>query len=76
MRHSKPVRLKTAPTGLGCGAVENRPYRGAVAVRLQTAPTGGESVHLFLESTINQSAFRISKTWGCRFGVAATHESP
>ena len=49
MRHAKPVRLKTAPTG------------GLAAVWLKTAPTGpdksgskprGESVYLFLEFTI------------------------
>ena len=52
MGHSKPVRLETAPTGPG----------GKYAVRLKTAPTGpdksgsklrDESVHLFLEFTIN-----------------------
>ena len=44
MRHSKLV-----------GAVSNcavSTYHGPYAVRLKTAPTGGESVHLFLESTI------------------------
>ena len=43
MRHAKPVRLKTAPTGgetRQTGAVENRTYRR------------GESVHLFFEFTI------------------------
>ena len=37
------------------GAVSNcavSTYHGPYAVRLKTAPTGGESVHLFLESTI------------------------
>ena len=45
MRHSKLV-----------GAVSNcavSAYHGTYAVRLETAPTGGESVLLFLESTIN-----------------------
>ena len=44
MRHSKLV-----------GAVSNcavSTYPGTYAVRLETAPTGGESVHLFLQSTI------------------------
>ena len=44
MRHSKLV-----------GAVSNcavSTYPGTYAVRLKTAPTRGESVHLFLESTI------------------------
>ena len=44
MTHSKPVRL-----GSLVGAVSNCAY----AVRGKTAPTGGESVYLFLESTIN-----------------------
>jgi len=47
MRHSKLV-----------GAVSNcavSTYHGTYAVRLKTAPTGDESVHLFLESTIMQS---------------------
>ncbi len=38
------------------GAVSNcavSAYHGTYAVRLKTAPTGGESVLLFLESTIN-----------------------
>ena len=46
MEHSKLV-----------GAVSNcavSTYPGTYAVRLQTAPTGGESVHLFLEFTINE----------------------
>ena len=49
---------------------------------LQTLTENVNSLHnvnttyLFFEFTINQSAFKISKTWGCRFGVAATHESP
>ena len=37
------------------GAVSNcvvSTYHGTYAVRLKTAPTGGDSVHLFLESTI------------------------
>ena len=35
------------------GAVGNRTYRvGLNAVRLETAPTGGKSVYLFLEFTI------------------------
>ena len=45
MRHSKLV-----------GTVSNctvSTYHGPHAVRLKTAPTGGESVHLLLESTIN-----------------------
>ena len=38
---------------LQTGAVENRTYRvGLSAVRSETAPTGGESVYLFLEFTI------------------------
>ena len=38
---------------LQTGAVGNRTYRvGANAVRSETAPTGGESVYLFLEFTI------------------------
>ena len=44
MRYSKLV-----------GAVPNcavSAYHGTYAVRLETAPTGGESVLLFLESTI------------------------
>ena len=41
MRHSKPVRFS------------NRTYRvGVNAVRSETAPTGDESVYLFLEFTI------------------------
>ena len=46
MRHSKLV-----------GAVSNcavSTYHGIYAVRGKTAPTGGESVHLFLESTIDK----------------------
>ena len=74
MRHSKPVRLETAPTGgiaLMVGTVSNC----ADAVRLdtaptgpgehielpiyflkphETAPTGVESVYLFLEFTISR----------------------
>ena len=42
MRHSKPMRLETAPTG-----------HGGYAVRGKIAPTRGESVYLFLEFTIN-----------------------
>jgi len=38
---------------LQTGAVANRTYRvGFNAVRFATAPTGGESVYLFLEFTI------------------------
>ena len=51
MRHSKPVRLETAPTVLPfgrhcfqlclCGAVRNRTYRvGVNTARLETAATG------------------------------------
>ena len=44
MRHSKPVRLG------------NRTYRvGLNAMQSETAPTGGESVYLFLEFTIIQT---------------------
>ena len=38
---------------LQTGAVENRTYRvGLDAVRVETTPTGDESVYLFLEFTI------------------------
>ena len=47
MRHSKPGRLGKRNYRL-VGTVFNCAY----AVRLETAPTGGESVYLFLESTI------------------------
>ena len=54
MRHSKPVRLGYRiyrspawpvlfPTSRLVGTISN----SADAVRLETAPTGGESVHLF-----------------------------
>ena len=38
MRHAKPVRLKTAPTGLDKSGLKPR----------------GESIYLFLEFTINK----------------------
>ena len=42
---------------LQTGAVENRTYRVQVnAVRLETAPTGDESVYLFSEFTIMRHA--------------------
>jgi hypothetical protein len=37
------------------GTVSNSAY----AVRLETAPTGGESVYLFLEFTINNLLLRL-----------------
>ena len=44
---------------LQTGAVANRTYRvGVNAVRLETAPTRGESVYLFLKSTIVYAALR------------------
>ena len=50
MRHSKPVRLenRTYCSPVWVGTVPNC----ADAVRLETVPTGGESVYLFLEFTI------------------------
>ena len=50
MRHAKPVRLgdRTLPFSRLVGTVSN----SADVVRLKTAPTGGESVYLFLEFTI------------------------
>ena len=52
MRHSKSRFIEDAQR-VGTGAVKNRTYRvGLNAVRVKTAPTGGESVYLFLEFTI------------------------
>ena len=49
MRHAKPgVRKTKLPFYHLVGAVSNCAY----AVRLKTAPTGGESVYFLLESTI------------------------
>ena len=39
-------------------------YHDTYAVRLKTAPTGGESVHLFLESTINGYVKRENQKMG------------
>ena len=44
------VRKTKLPFYRLVGAVSNCAY----AVRLQTAPTGGESIYLFLESAINR----------------------
>ena len=58
MRHSKPVRCLIRENGK-TGKPENETRlvgtvsNSADAVRLETAPTGGESVYLFLEFTIN-----------------------
>ena len=55
MRHSKLV-----------GAVSNcaaSTYHGTYTVRLKTAPTGGESVHLFLESTIKKIRLDSRDSW-------------
>ena len=52
MRHSKSRFIEDARR-VGTGAVGNRTYRvGLNAMWLETAPTGGESVYLFLEATI------------------------
>ena len=61
MRHSKSRFIEDARR-VGTGAVRipyllfshlvGTVFSCADAVRLQTAPTGGESVHLFLEFTI------------------------
>ena len=57
MRHAKPVRGKQhLPFSRLVGAV----YNCAYAVRSKTASTGGESVYLFLESTINPLSRLIS----------------
>ena len=55
MRHSKSQFIEDARR-VGTGAVGNRTYRvGLNVVRFLTAPTGGESVYLFLEFTIVKS---------------------
>ena len=58
MRHANPVRCLIRENGK-TGKPENGTRlvctvgNSAYAVRLETAPTGGESVYLFLEFTIN-----------------------
>ena len=69
MRHSKSRFIKDARR-VGTGAVRkpHLPFprlvgtvsNSADAVRLETAPTGIESVYLFLEFTITPSKFSIS----------------
>ena len=57
MRHSKPVRLKTVPTGLLYG-------RRCFQLRRFNPPRhlpGGESVYLFLEFTIAGLALSVAK---------------
>ena len=60
MRHAKPVRCLIRENGK-TGKPENETRlvgtvsNSADAVRLETAPTGGESVYLFLEFTIGSS---------------------
>ena len=58
MRHSKPVRLGNRPCRL-VGSV----FNCADAVRLETAPTGGENVHLFLVFIIISEQLSIIITW-------------
>ena len=58
MGHSKPVRLKTAPTVLPFGRHCFQQCRCGV-VRKPHLP-GGESVYLFLEFTINNPSFSFN----------------
>ena len=51
MKHSKPVRLGNRP--LPFSRLVGTVFNSADAVRLETAPTGGESVYLFLEFTVS-----------------------
>ena len=70
MRHSKLVGAVSNPdlSGSRESGQAVSTYHGTYAVRLKTAPTGGESIHLFLESTINQitdSIGRIQSVFYC-----------
>ena len=55
MEHAKLVGAVSNPDTSGSreSGQAVSAYRGTYAVRLKTAPTGGESVLLFLEFTIN-----------------------